>query len=98
MTVLDTYWAERERLLRALGEKLRATRERRGLSQEALAHAADIHRTHIGALERGQRDPHVSMLLILADALAVPPADLFDGLPVPRKRRPATHSKGGWTP
>jgi len=94
----DTYWAERERLLQALGVKLRFAREQCGLSQEALAHAADVHRTQICALELGKRDPHVSMVLILADALAVPPASLFDGLPVPQKRRPATHSKGGWTP
>jgi len=86
--------AERERLLQAFGERLRAARERRGLSQEALAHPANVHRTHIGALEQGQRDPHLSMLLILTDALTVPPGDLFDGLPVPRERKPATHSKG----
>ena len=93
----DAYAAERKRLLRAFGERLRAARERRGLSQEALARHASVHRTHIGALELGQRDPHATMLLILADALEVPPGALFEGLFVPRERKPATHCKDGWT-
>lgn len=92
----DAYTVERSHLLGAFGEKLRTVRERRGLSQETLATRAEVHRTHIGALEQGQRDPHLSMLLILADALTVLPGDLFDGLPVPRERKSATHSKSGW--
>lgn len=87
----DAYAVERARVLRAFAEKLRATRERRGLSQETLARLADIHRTHIGAMESGRREPRLTMLLILADVLD---ADLLDGLPVPRERRPATHRKG----
>jgi transcriptional regulator with XRE-family HTH domain len=92
----NAYTVERAHLLGAFGEKLRTVRERRGLSQETLAKRADVHRTHIGALEQGQRDPHLSMLLILADALTLSPGDLFDGLPVPRERKPATHAKDGW--
>ncbi len=92
----NAYTVERAHMLSTFGERLRTVREQRGLSQETLATRADVHRTHIGALEQGQRDPHLSMLLILADALIVPPGDLFDGLPVPRERKPATHAKSGW--
>jgi DNA-binding XRE family transcriptional regulator len=59
----DAYKAERARLLLAFAEKLRAERERRNLSQESLAAIANVHRTHLGALERGLREPHLAMLL-----------------------------------
>jgi len=93
----DAYAAERARALRAFGEKLRALRERRHLSQERFADLAGVHRTHYGALERGLREPHMAMLLILAETLKVPPGVLLEGLPVPRERKAPTHSKGPTT-
>jgi transcriptional regulator with XRE-family HTH domain len=92
----DAYDAERARFLEAFGEKLRALRDHRNLSQDALADLANVHRTHLSALELGLRDPHLSMLAILADALEVPPGAFFDGLPVPRERKAPTHSKRGF--
>ncbi len=89
----DAYTAERYWLLQAFGDRLRAARERRNVSQETLAQVAEVHRTHIGALERGRREPHLTMLLILADALDAD--NLLAGLPVPQERKPATHRKGG---
>jgi transcriptional regulator with XRE-family HTH domain len=94
----DAYKAERARLLLTFGEKLRAERERRNVSQETLAEIANVHRTHLGALEAGQRDPRLSMLLILADALEVPPGALLGGLFVPRERKAPTHFKSGLAP
>ncbi|HXB64110.1 MAG TPA: helix-turn-helix transcriptional regulator [Solirubrobacteraceae bacterium] len=93
MRTPDAYTTERTRLLHTFGARLRAAREQQGLSQETLARRADVHRTHIGALEQGHRDPHLSMLLILAEHLALPPAALLDGLPAPRERKPPTHAK-----
>ncbi len=93
----DAYTVEHARLLRAFGEKLRAERESRNISQERLADIANVHRTHFGALERGQREPHLSMLLILADALETPPETLLEGLFVPRERKAPTHSRNGGT-
>jgi transcriptional regulator with XRE-family HTH domain len=92
----DAYAAEHARLLRALGGKLRAERNRRDMSIEGLAEIANVHRTHLNAVELGLRDPRASMLLILADALKVQPDSLLEGLPVPRERKPATHCKRGW--
>jgi transcriptional regulator with XRE-family HTH domain len=89
------YRAERARLLRAFGAKLRAARERRNLSQERLARIADVHRTHVSALELGQREPSLTTLLILADRLGLEPGALLEGLFVPRERKAPTHSKSG---
>jgi transcriptional regulator with XRE-family HTH domain len=91
----DAYNAERTRLLLAFGEKLRAERERRNLSQEALAEIVNVHRTHLGALEQGLREPGLAMLLILAGGLGVQPDTLLKGLFTPRERKAPTHSKGG---
>jgi transcriptional regulator with XRE-family HTH domain len=91
----DAYETERARMLRAFGGNVRALRERRNVSQETLADLACIHRTHYGKLERGRHEPHLSMVLILADALKVKPGVLLEGLPVPRERKAPTHSKGG---
>jgi transcriptional regulator with XRE-family HTH domain len=82
------YTAERARLLNVLGKNLRGHRVRRNLAQERLAEIASLHRNEIGVLERGQGEPGVLTLLIVADALRVPPHILLDGLPVPRERRP----------
>lgn len=91
----DAYTVERARLLLAFGEKLRAERDRLNVSQETLAEIANVHRTHLAALELGKRYPHLTMLLILADALEVAPGTLLEGLAVPTERKAPTHFKRG---
>lgn len=61
-------------------KRLRACRARTGLSQEALAHAADMHPNTIGLLERGEREPMLSTVLVLARALGVSACELIDGI------------------
>jgi transcriptional regulator with XRE-family HTH domain len=56
---------------------LMAARKKKGLSYQALAEAAGIHRTAISLLERGQRSPSLTMCLKLARALEVDLADLI---------------------
>ena len=84
----DAYIVERARVLGVFGENVRGLREGRGLAQEALGEVASLHRNEIGIVERGECEPGLLVLLILADALGVPPCTLLDGLPVPGARRP----------
>lgn len=56
---------------------LREIRVKRGLSQEELAHRADIHRTYVSSLERCQYSATIDMVETLARILDVEPADLL---------------------
>ena len=64
-------------LQRQLGERLRAERRARGLSQEALADLLGVHRTYLGALERGERNVTLQTLEGVADHLGVDPLRLL---------------------
>jgi transcriptional regulator with XRE-family HTH domain len=59
---------------------LRAARQRRGLSQEALGDLCGLHRTEISLLERAGREPRLSTIVRLARALEVRPTKLLDGI------------------
>ncbi|CAN7639578.1 helix-turn-helix transcriptional regulator [Ensifer adhaerens] len=56
---------------------LRLARQERGLSQEELAHLADIDRTYVSSLERCVYSPSIEVLDRLAKALNVEAADLI---------------------
>jgi transcriptional regulator with XRE-family HTH domain len=64
----------RERLAR----NLRLLRQEKGWSQEAFADEADLHRTYISDLERGARNPTITVVDKLANALSVTPGRLLD--------------------
>lgn len=59
------------------GAAVRDHRERLGLSQEALADKAGLHRTYIGSVERGERNLSIGNVYALADALEVHIQDLL---------------------
>jgi len=61
----------------AFGKVLREVRKEVGLTQEQLAHAADIDRTFVSLIERGERQPTVRVLFRLAAALRVPASQLI---------------------
>jgi len=63
------------------GRRLRALRTERGLSQEALADLAGIHRTYVGSVERGERNIALDNIHAFADALGVSPALLVASEP-----------------
>ena len=62
----------------AFGKVLRAVRREVGLTQEQLAHAAEIDRTFVSLIERGERQPTVRVIFRLAEALCVTPSRLIE--------------------
>jgi transcriptional regulator with XRE-family HTH domain len=62
------------------GARIRERRSDLGLSQEALAERCELHRTYIGAVERGERNVALLNTLRLAKGLQVDAGDLVRGL------------------
>jgi transcriptional regulator with XRE-family HTH domain len=67
----------RDLVLKRFGKTLRALRTERGLSQWALADAAGMDHNYVGMIERGERNPAIVNVVRLAEALGVPPGELF---------------------
>jgi transcriptional regulator with XRE-family HTH domain len=59
------------------GKRVRELRKAKGLSQEELAFKAGIHRTYIGGIERGERNPSLKNIASIAKALGISPSELF---------------------
>ncbi|HKD81564.1 MAG TPA: helix-turn-helix transcriptional regulator [Candidatus Angelobacter sp.] len=60
------------------GERLRALRTARGLSQEKLCQMIKANRNFVGEVERGKQNVCIDNILRLARALKVKPGELFD--------------------
>jgi transcriptional regulator with XRE-family HTH domain len=63
--------------IKKFGARIRKLREQLGLSQEQLAEGAGLHRTYMGGIERGERNPSLKNILKIASALRIKPAKLF---------------------
>lgn len=61
------------------GARVAALRRARGLSQEQLALESGLARSYLSGVERGVRNIALHNICVLAHALRVPPAALFDG-------------------
>jgi transcriptional regulator with XRE-family HTH domain len=66
--------------LQCFGARVRAERERLGISQEELADRAGLHRTYIGGVERGERNIGLLNLIRIARSLGVSSATLLSDL------------------
>jgi transcriptional regulator with XRE-family HTH domain len=64
-------------VLRAMGDAIRALRIEREISQERLALAADVDRSYLGRIERGENNIAVLTLVRISSALSVTAADLM---------------------
>ncbi len=63
---------------KAFGLVLKDLRKIKGISQEKLALAGDLDRTFISLMERGQRQPSLTTILRISDALDIKPSELMD--------------------
>lgn len=61
----------------AFGAAVRALRTEQGVAQESLAHLADIERSHMGKIERGEHMPTLAIILKIARALGCSASDLM---------------------
>ncbi len=61
---------------KVVGNVIKELREKKGLSQEVVSGLADIGRTHLSAIERGERKPTLETLFKIAQALDVKPSDI----------------------
>ena len=59
------------------GERVRELRVAKGLSQEELAFKAGVHRTYLGGIERGERNPSLKNITTIAKALDISLSELF---------------------
>lgn len=64
-------------MLEKFGEKMQKTRKEKGVTQEELAAKLSMHRTYIGLIERGERNPTIRTLYKIAKALDVESSKLL---------------------
>lgn len=70
-------------VLQELGKRIRKKRQVLGWTQEALAAHADIDRSYIGGVERGERNLSFTLLCDICLALSCDVAELTEGIPEP---------------
>lgn len=74
---------QKEKIMGALGERIRSIRHRLSISQEELAFRAHLNSAYLGQVERGRRCPTIDTLCKIALALEVTPADLMRSTDLP---------------
>lgn len=60
-----------------VGKVIQECREHKGLSQEVLSGLAGIGRTHLSAIERGERRPTLDTFYKISQALGIRASDLL---------------------
>jgi transcriptional regulator with XRE-family HTH domain len=68
-------------LAKRVGDTVRQFRNEAGLSQEELADRCEVHRTYIGAVERGEKNVTVKTVKKIASALGLSLKEFFSNLP-----------------
>jgi transcriptional regulator with XRE-family HTH domain len=63
--------------LRRFGDALRVERKKRGISQEQLALVAEINRTYMGGVERGEENISLLTIIKISTVLKVRPSEIL---------------------
>ena len=69
-----------QEMLKKFGAEVRLKRLEKRTSQEELADIANVHRTYIGMIERGEKNVTLSTMLNIANALEIKLVDLVKNL------------------
>ncbi|MDA1053542.1 MAG: helix-turn-helix transcriptional regulator [Planctomycetota bacterium] len=66
-----------ENVKQRFGDRVRELRKEAGFTQEELADAAELDRSYVGSVERGERNLSIENVCRLALAIGVSPAEFF---------------------
>lgn len=69
---------EEKQIVLHFASNMKACRESQGVSQEKLAEYANLHRTFIGSIERGEKIPSLVTVVKIAKALKVDISQLIN--------------------
>lgn len=79
-------WLKKKTSLQVLGDRIRAARKAKGLSQEDLALESDIDRSYIGGVERGERNLSFKKLSAISWVVGCDLGNLCSGLPLTHEK------------
>ncbi|MFN3782495.1 MAG: helix-turn-helix domain-containing protein [Spirosomataceae bacterium] len=65
-------------ILSRFGLRLKGLRQERGLTQEQLAKLCGLHKNYIGMVERGERNPSLKNIEVIANAFDIPISKLME--------------------
>ncbi len=60
-----------QKFLTSFGNRLSSIRKQKGITQERLADLVEVHRTYIGFIEQGKRNPSISNINKITKALGI---------------------------
>lgn len=67
-----------KQFLMEFGHEIAISRHKKGLTQEQLAEVTNLHRTYIGFIEQGKRNPSIGNIYNIAKALDIKLKDIFN--------------------
>lgn len=73
-----------------VGRVIQGVREKKALSQEVVSSFAEIGRTHLSAIERGQRKPTLETFYKISEALDIKASDLMKLIEKEMESQPKT--------
>jgi transcriptional regulator with XRE-family HTH domain len=66
-----------QKFLQKFGRRIADIRRQKGMTQERLAESVEVHRTYIGFIEQGKRNPSIGNINRIAASLGVSLSELF---------------------